>query len=409
MKGKNQYLQNGDISRINNLLRASCLLVPSTFSGVCESIDGGYKRAVDWLHFLRFSLPTTIIGFFGPETQKKIALISKICILACQREIRISDIEKMKAYIKEWLKWLKKLIDDKILQPWVLNLNEHFLLHLPSLILFLGPMPAYAAFPVERCIQENKPSIKSRNKPVESMNNLLIELASIHWKERTGQMGKIEDDGIADDGEGDEDDVKALVDDHPDIKQEIWGPFTRVQLQSHVDFLGFDALRDLENYAKQLSPESGKPLDPRSVIEFGSRLWLPDDGSTFGCSANHKEGNKVNFFVKLCLEVNVNRQNGPRITNRKLSYFGEVIRYIRYKFPCGFSKLLAYVKVYNILKSNDDPWPYKTPSAQYKMKLVNIDEIVALCGRNIDRNDREYLYWDYEEMYDLPIGNYNLL
>jgi hypothetical protein len=180
-------------------------------------------------------------------------------------------------------------------------------------------------------------------------------------------------------------------------------------LQSHVDFLGFDALRDLENYAKQLSPESGKPLDPRSVIEFGSRLWLPDDGSTFGCSANHKEGNKVNFFVKLCLEVNVNRQNGPRITNRKLSYFGEVIRYIRYKFPCGYSKLLAYVKVYNILKSNDDPWPYKTPSAQYKMKLVNIDEIVALCGRNIDRNDREYLYWDYEEMYDLPIGNYNLL
>jgi hypothetical protein len=51
-KGEVLYLQNGDISRINNLLRASCLLVLTTFSGVCESLDGGYKRAVEWLHFL---------------------------------------------------------------------------------------------------------------------------------------------------------------------------------------------------------------------------------------------------------------------------------------------------------------------------------------------------------------------
>ncbi|RCH88777.1 hypothetical protein CU097_009597 [Rhizopus azygosporus] len=45
-------LINKDIQNINSLLRLSCTLVPTTFSGVMKNVESGYNRAVDWIHFL---------------------------------------------------------------------------------------------------------------------------------------------------------------------------------------------------------------------------------------------------------------------------------------------------------------------------------------------------------------------
>jgi hypothetical protein len=179
-KGENLRLTNVNITKINTVLRASCLLNPTTFSGVCESIDGGYKRAVDWLHFLRFSLSTTLLSFFDKTVQEKLTCFSRICNFACQKQIKKSDVEEMRKSIKEWISWIKELVDADILQPWVYTINLHFLLHLPDLILFLGPMPCYGAFPCERCIQENKPGIKSRSQPAASSGNNMVQLAASH-------------------------------------------------------------------------------------------------------------------------------------------------------------------------------------------------------------------------------------
>lgn len=81
-------LTNKDVQSTNSLLRSSYPLVPTIFSGVMENIESGYNCAVDWIHFLRHILPTTVASFFDKATRQKIVCISKICNPACQRDIQ---------------------------------------------------------------------------------------------------------------------------------------------------------------------------------------------------------------------------------------------------------------------------------------------------------------------------------
>ena len=117
-------------------------------------------------------------SFFDKVTRQKIMCISKICNLACQRDITRKDVDVLRAQILEWISWLKELTDDEKIQPWAFNLNQNFLLHLPDLILFLRSMPSYAAFSIERTIQEYKARTKSRKDPFTNSSNVLIELVS---------------------------------------------------------------------------------------------------------------------------------------------------------------------------------------------------------------------------------------
>ena len=170
-------------------------------------------------------------------------------------------------------------------------------MHLPDLILFLGPMPSYAAFSIERTIQEYKTRIKSRKDPFTNSGNVLIELASSRWIEHAALFGN-------------EDKIKAgeaLLDDDEENEYEVWGPINRVKLRNNEEVLDFDCFRYLKAYFDIQSRGSNNAFDPESIVEFGSRLWSPD-GTVFGCSVNHKRGNRASFFIKLCLKVNTNKQ-----------------------------------------------------------------------------------------------------
>jgi hypothetical protein len=134
-------LENGQIQKVNTLLRSSCQLTPTTFSGVIEKIDSGYKKSVDWIHFIRYVLPTTLLSFYDDtDTREALLCFSKICIIAFQREIRKNDAIKMRIYINKWMSWLNALVKNNSLQTWVFSANMHMLLHLPDLVLFLGPL-----------------------------------------------------------------------------------------------------------------------------------------------------------------------------------------------------------------------------------------------------------------------------
>ncbi|PHZ12965.1 uncharacterized protein RHIMIDRAFT_126932 [Rhizopus microsporus ATCC 52813] len=85
---------------------------------------------------------------------------------------------------------------------------------------------------------------------------------------------------------------------------------------------------------------------------------------------NHREGNRASFFVKLCLKVNANRQNGPRTSIKDLIHFGEVVSYLRYTFPDGNSRLLTLIKMFDVKTNRDCLW-------SYKIKVINVGEIVS--------------------------------
>ena len=219
-------------------------------------------RAVDWIHFLRYILPTTVASFFDKVTRQKIMCISKICNLACQRDITRKDVDVLRAQILEWISWLKELTDDEKIQPWAFNLNQNFLLHLPDLILFLRSMPSYAAFSIERTIQEYKARTKSRKDPFTNSSNVLIELVSSRWIERAALFGN-------------EDKIKAskvLLDDDEENEYEIWEPINRVELRNNEEVLDFDCFPYLKAYFGIQSHGSNNAFDPEGIIEFESRL-----------------------------------------------------------------------------------------------------------------------------------------
>ncbi|ORE15110.1 hypothetical protein BCV71DRAFT_228880, partial [Rhizopus microsporus] len=156
--------------------------------------------------------------------------ISKICNLACQRDITRKDVDVLRAQILEWISWLKELTDDEKIQPWAFNLNQNFLLHLPDLILFLRSMPSYAAFSIERTIQEYKARTKSRKDPFTNSNKIKAS--------------------------------KVLLDDDEENEYEIWEPINRVELRNNEEVLDFDCFPYLKAYFGIQSHGSNNAFDP---------------------------------------------------------------------------------------------------------------------------------------------------
>ncbi|ORE17508.1 hypothetical protein BCV71DRAFT_235709 [Rhizopus microsporus] len=156
--------------------------------------------------------------------------------------------------------------------------------------------------------------------------------------------------------EGKEKADEVLLDNDKEIEHEVWGPISRNQTLLFTRILILKVLLSLDvEYRVQ------------------TRLCLES-------SVNHKEGNRTSFFVKLCIKVNTNRQKGPRTTMKELTYFGKVVSYLRYTFPDRSSKLLSLVNVFDVKTNKDSLWQYKTPSAVYKIKVVNADEIVSFLA-----------------------------
>ena len=191
-------------------------------------------------------------SFFDKSTQQKIMCISKICNLACQRDITRKDVDVLRAQFLEWISWLKELLDDGKIQPWAFKLYQYFFFNLPDLILFLGLIPSYAAFSNERTIQEYKTRIKSRKDPFINSSNVLIELASSRWIERVALFGN-------------EDKIKAgeiLLDDDEETEYEVWDPINRAKLRNNEEVLGFDCFPYLKVYFDIQNCGSNNAFDP---------------------------------------------------------------------------------------------------------------------------------------------------
>jgi hypothetical protein len=143
---------------IEGLLEESRLLVPTIYFGDFKNFgeQGGFNRAIDWIHFMRFIVCTTLLSFWDTETQIAIIAISRICNITCQREIDDEDLVLLAACVDFWCLWLISCIKEKQLAPWVLKLNIHPLQHLCIMIEYLGPMACYSSFSMETTIGPKK-------------------------------------------------------------------------------------------------------------------------------------------------------------------------------------------------------------------------------------------------------------
>lgn len=104
--GKNNnplYLSPATRNTISQQLIASSQTTPSSFSGSCGDIKNksGYFRAVDWIHFARFLLPTVLLEYVSdPEAVKALYHLVNIFEIAFSRMTKPKDVKLLKKSAK---------------------------------------------------------------------------------------------------------------------------------------------------------------------------------------------------------------------------------------------------------------------------------------------------------------------
>lgn len=400
-------LINRSIDDIIVDLAKSHLLVPTSFSGSLQNFafKAGYNRAVDWIHFMKYTMSTTMLHHFENNAKNALIAMSQICNIVTQREIDEADLTLLKRCINKWLTWLASSVKDKKLAPWVFGIYQHLLTHLTCTIECLGPMPSYSAFNMETTIGQFKKAIKSRKDPGTNAGNVLVVSAAEHDRERTQNTTEPQQVN----------NHVLFVDAADELDYEVWGPFKTLTLQQHSQQYQSDSnlgdinwIRLLQDFSRHesISPDG---LSMQATLQFGSQLLIPK-GIVIDCYTKHVVGNRHSYFVKLCLKLNTNRQNGNTLNISNRIYFGEVLTYFKYDFANDNSRLLALVNIFPVNYERGHIWPYKTPSAKPKLKIVSVKSIVALCGRSIGMNEREYIFWQHDRKYEhIPPGAMNLL
>ncbi|GAA5804238.1 hypothetical protein HPULCUR_009725 [Helicostylum pulchrum] len=388
-------LRSTTVKELDELLYNSSHLVPTTFSGKIIDISTiSQKRSVDWIHFLRFVVPTIMLDYFDEETKTALIYLAKISNMICQRDINRSDIPSLKLYIDRWIEWLGRMIEEERLAPSTFTTNHHYLLHLPLLIRYLGPMFVYAAFSMEFMIGVFKSRVKGKTKIGQNASNVLVEIAS---ENRLQRLFPVTNDK----------EKKALTEANSVEGMEMWGPFGVIKIEDATRHLGINGAKSLIErfYIRYYGKDKAVEVDDKDVIEIGYNMRMPE-GIVFGCSKGHIPGNRVHYFAKLNLRLDVIKR-GRNILMKNLAYFGEIITYFRYTPVGGASVLLAFVKVFDV--KSGPVFPFKIPSAPTKIIVVSVHEVVSLCGRYLSADNREHIFWKDYQLHELPIGSITLI
>jgi hypothetical protein len=309
----------------------------------------------------------------------------------------------------------------------VFKLNVHLLQHLVITIMYLGPMPYYSSFSMETIIGLTKRRLNSNKDPGPNADFVLLESAARHVQERlkAAIQGKktrkakvlTEEDEEQDyeDNQTESMDIMDQVVEEGGDGHEVWGPFEKLTIRELGEKLDdvetlkeFNFFRVLGKFFVSEQIDAGN-LNVDARICAGARLFKPE-GYTIGSLRNHKEGNRCSYFVRVCLEVDVNRRAGSSINLEKRIYFGDAISFFRMHLETDRPRLLALVQIHDVQKDEGGIWPYKNPSAEKRYRVISVTNITHLCARGVDKDDKEFIYWEPEKSTNsVPFGQMNFL
>ncbi|ORY97168.1 hypothetical protein BCR43DRAFT_504146 [Syncephalastrum racemosum] len=187
-----------------------------------------------------------------------------------------------------------------------------------------------------------------------------------------------------------------------------------MSLEQFTDHIGQNLQRYLTNYYASTAEEQNIVVDLDDVVDLASHMWSTD-GTVYDCSSHPSRrrpsdatpyaSNRESFFVKLVLGLDTNRQPGRPIQAEYRAFFGEVLCFFQHHSSNG-RQLLALMRICDVAEDANRIWPFiQTVS---KIKVVDINSIVCLCGR-VKTSKRTYVCWKYSCEHDVPLGAINQL
>ncbi|KAG2213291.1 hypothetical protein INT45_014317 [Circinella minor] len=192
MLGHNIGMQVWDAIRGKKFGRNNPLMLIKLFieNTVDMQQQPGYARAVDWITFMVYIVPTYVIEQLDKQQQeckkkkkknKRVLEQAKLALLALSKayklilefEITTQDIQLIESCIQTWHTFLNNHMPKNIF-----TINEHYLGHVPDCIKQYGPPRMYSSRPTERMIGILKPKINSRSKPVANASNVIKDMTA---------------------------------------------------------------------------------------------------------------------------------------------------------------------------------------------------------------------------------------
>ncbi|OAD70072.1 hypothetical protein PHYBLDRAFT_73877 [Phycomyces blakesleeanus NRRL 1555(-)] len=176
------HIPRADLVTIGNCITSSQKYIPTSFQGsfdnVFAKIDG--TRAVDWLDFLLYLVPTLVVPYL-PNRAVKTALLSLVkgCALALQWTLTSELLDEMESYFKHWHSFLYQQVQNNTLSRSVFRPVQHYLVHISYIIKQQGPLRCYSTRSMERVIGVFSKLIKSKSKGGRNAS-FLVERFAIH-------------------------------------------------------------------------------------------------------------------------------------------------------------------------------------------------------------------------------------
>ncbi|OAD74819.1 hypothetical protein PHYBLDRAFT_61130 [Phycomyces blakesleeanus NRRL 1555(-)] len=164
------HIPRADLVTIGNCITSSRKYIPTSFQGsfdnVFAKIDG--IRAVDWLDFLLYLVPTLVVPYLSNRAVKT-ALLS----LTLTSEL----LDEMESYFKHWHSFLYQQVQNNTLSHSVFRPVQHYLVHIPYIIKQQGPLRCYSTRSIERVIGVFSKLIKSKSKGGQNASFLVKQFA----------------------------------------------------------------------------------------------------------------------------------------------------------------------------------------------------------------------------------------
>ncbi|KAG2191239.1 hypothetical protein INT47_012016, partial [Mucor saturninus] len=154
--------------------------IPVSFQGswdnLLSKIDGA--RAINFLDFLLYVVPTLLVPLFEKKSVRKaLLMLTRGCAIALQWEQTDSMILEMESCFRNWHNFLDVEISNGNLSNSIFKPNNHYLSHIGFITRKAGCMRSYSARSMERTIRKYFKLIKSKVHAGTNAGNMVERLS----------------------------------------------------------------------------------------------------------------------------------------------------------------------------------------------------------------------------------------
>ncbi|SAM00093.1 hypothetical protein [Absidia glauca] len=164
----------------------------SFFNGNWDNIEQHQSaRAVDWMDFLLFVVPTLIIpSLYHPKAREKLKNLIISIHLSLHWQLHASDVQFIESSIAAFQHFLYLQIQSNHLSRRCCTIDIHYLGHFHFIINCLGPLPVYSCRSLERTIGHYKHRKRSTSSPGSSYQMILESESSLNHRKALTELGK---------------------------------------------------------------------------------------------------------------------------------------------------------------------------------------------------------------------------